>query len=145
MHPWLWLASLLVGLSALAAACCAGTPTDLPWGVDFGDGVRRHPTQLYESLFHALMAGVLVEVVRRGWLRNQRLKLYLIAYFVYRFASEFIRPEPVVGLGLTFYQWASLAAVVGLSLQWWAHRPGQADERFDNPRLLQPAPQGSEG
>jgi len=23
-----------------------GTATTLPWGVDFGDGVRRHPTQL---------------------------------------------------------------------------------------------------
>ncbi len=26
-----------------------GTPTALPWGVDFGDGVPRHPVQLYES------------------------------------------------------------------------------------------------
>jgi hypothetical protein len=26
-----------------------GTPTALPWGHDFGDGVPRHPVQLYES------------------------------------------------------------------------------------------------
>ena len=26
-----------------------GTPTALPWGHDFGDGVMRHPVQLYES------------------------------------------------------------------------------------------------
>lgn len=26
-----------------------GTPTTLPWGVDFGDGIPRHPVQLYES------------------------------------------------------------------------------------------------
>jgi hypothetical protein len=26
-----------------------GIPTGLPWGVDFGDGVPRHPVQLYES------------------------------------------------------------------------------------------------
>jgi len=26
-----------------------GTPTAVPWGVDFGDGIRRHPVQLYES------------------------------------------------------------------------------------------------
>src|SRR5580698_2095411 len=30
--------------------CCHGVPTQLPWGVDFGDGVLRHPTQVYESL-----------------------------------------------------------------------------------------------
>jgi prolipoprotein diacylglyceryltransferase len=28
-----------------------GTPTALRWGVDFGDGTRRHPTQLYEAVF----------------------------------------------------------------------------------------------
>jgi phosphatidylglycerol:prolipoprotein diacylglycerol transferase len=26
-----------------------GTATTLPWGVDFGDGIPRHPVQLYES------------------------------------------------------------------------------------------------
>src|SRR3954471_6566484 len=26
-----------------------GTPTGLPWGHDFGDGIVRHPVQLYES------------------------------------------------------------------------------------------------
>src|SRR5580698_3003426 len=28
-----------------------GKPTSLPWAVNFGDGVGRHPTQLYEILF----------------------------------------------------------------------------------------------
>ena len=27
-----------------------GVPTGLPWGVDLGDGVPRHPVQIYESL-----------------------------------------------------------------------------------------------
>ena len=27
-----------------------GLPTALPWGHDFGDGILRHPVQLYESL-----------------------------------------------------------------------------------------------
>ncbi len=26
-----------------------GTPTHLPWAVDFGDGIPRHPVQLYKS------------------------------------------------------------------------------------------------
>jgi prolipoprotein diacylglyceryltransferase len=34
-----------------------GTPTSLPWGVDFGDGIPRHPVQLYESF---TMLGFLV-------------------------------------------------------------------------------------
>ena len=28
-----------------------GKPTQLPWGVDFGDGIARHPTQIYEIVF----------------------------------------------------------------------------------------------
>ena len=33
-----------------------GLPTALPWGHDFGDGILRHPVQLYESLLHAFIS-----------------------------------------------------------------------------------------
>jgi prolipoprotein diacylglyceryltransferase len=68
------------------------------------------------------MAVVLWELMRRGLLVRQRLKLYLITYGVYRFATEHIRPEPAWWLGLTFYQWAALALAVGLTVQWWFDR-----------------------
>jgi phosphatidylglycerol:prolipoprotein diacylglycerol transferase len=102
--------------------CCYGTPTTLPWGVDFGDAVRRHPTQIYESLFHLLMAGLLVLIIRCDVLRYQRLKLYLIAYGGYRFLTEFIRPEPTGWLGMTFYQWVAMILIVFLSIQWQIDR-----------------------
>jgi prolipoprotein diacylglyceryltransferase len=101
--------------------CCYGTPTRLPWGVAFdvdGQAVVCHPTQIYESLFHLTMAGVLLLLTRTNALPNQRLKLYLIAYGMYRFLTEFIRPEPAWLLGLTFYQWAALSLAVGLAIQW---------------------------
>ncbi len=98
--------------------CCHGVPTQLPWGVDFGDGVPRHPTQVYESLFHFTMAFAVIQVIRRGWLRNRRLKLYLISYGIYRFLTEFIRPEPEYALGLTYFQWVAVVLVIGLSMQW---------------------------
>jgi len=105
--------------------CCYGVPTDLPWGCDFGleDGLRRHPTQAYESLFHLTMAVVLWFCLRYRLFVNNQLKLYLISYGVYRFLTELIRPEPVVLAGLTFYQWASVVIVAGLSVQWWFDRP----------------------
>jgi prolipoprotein diacylglyceryltransferase len=102
--------------------CCYGVATGWPWGVDFGDGVRRHPTQAYESLFHLGMAGVLAWLVAREALPARRLKFYLIAYAAYRFATEYIRPEPVGVGGLTFYQWVSLALIAGLSAQWLVGR-----------------------
>ncbi len=98
--------------------CCYGVPTQLAWGVDFiGDGLR-HPTQIYESLFHAAMAMLLWYMADRDLLRFQRLKFYLIAYCCYRFATEFIRPEPIFAMGLTFYQWFTLVFAIGLTLQW---------------------------
>jgi hypothetical protein len=68
------------------------------------------------------LAFALWGLAARDALPRQRLKLYLIAYAAYRFATEFIRPEPAWGLGLTFYQWAALALGVGLALQWLADR-----------------------
>jgi phosphatidylglycerol---prolipoprotein diacylglyceryl transferase len=98
--------------------CCFGTPSDLPWACDFGDGIPRHPTQIYESVFHAAMAVILLWLIGTDRLRTHRLQFYLIAYGIYRFVTEFIRPEPAVALGLTFYQWAALVLILGLSLQW---------------------------
>jgi prolipoprotein diacylglyceryltransferase len=107
--------------------CCYGTETTLPWGVSFwvhdsGRWVKCHPTQIYESIFHFTMAVVLWQLMQRDLLARQRLKLYLIAYGLYRFATEYIRPEPAWWLGLTFYQWAALALAAGLSIQWWIDR-----------------------
>jgi prolipoprotein diacylglyceryltransferase len=109
--------------------CCGGAETTLPWGVDFGDGLPRHPTQVYESLFHLSMAAVVLSLLKLNWLAGHRLQLYLIAYSVYRFASEFIRPEPAWAWGLTFYQWAAAVLGVGRAVEWvWeeraAHREG---------------------
>jgi len=98
--------------------CCFGTATDLPWGIDFGDGVRRHPTQIYESAFYLTLAGVLFLLFQRGWLRGHRLQFALIAYAIYRFLTEFIRPEPEYAAGLTYYQWGSAVMAIGLGAQW---------------------------
>jgi len=109
--------------------CCYGVPTDLPWAVSFeqrdGSVALCHPTQIYESIFHLTMAGVLVWLTLSDRLPRQRLKLYLISYGVYRFLTEFIRPEPQWVLGMTFYQWAALVLIAGLAIQWqFDRRPG---------------------
>jgi prolipoprotein diacylglyceryltransferase len=102
--------------------CCFGIPTEMPWGVNFfGDG-PRHPTQLYEVAFHAGMAMVLWQLASRDRLATHRLQFYLICYCCFRFATEFLRPEPELALGWTFYQWFSLIFAAALALQWRASR-----------------------
>jgi prolipoprotein diacylglyceryltransferase len=75
-----------------------GTPTDLPWGVDFGDGVRRHPVQLYEALAMAAMYVLLLRKLAQGnrfWLANG---FYLVAgwYGLQRFVWEFFKPYATI-------------------------------------------------
>lgn len=90
-----------------------GLATTLPWGVDFGDRVRRHPTQLYESLFVLAWALALWLATRRRPLAAGALfRLYLTGYLAFRFAVEFIKPrEPLLG-PLSAIQLASLVGAV---------------------------------
>lgn len=112
-------AALAVGRwGCFVNGCCAGQPTSLPWCVDFGDGVCRHPTQVYESLFHAIWVIILVRLNRRDALRHQRLKLYLLAYCAFRFAIEFIRIEPRWLGSLTYYQVVVAGFAMFLMMQW---------------------------
>lgn len=106
--------AVAVGIGRIAcftAGCCFGTPTNLPCGVVFntaGDGLPRHPTQLYEAAFHFSMAILLAILRRRGIWQGQLAKFYILTYLAYRFATEFIRPEAEILIGLTGYQWAAL-------------------------------------
>jgi phosphatidylglycerol:prolipoprotein diacylglycerol transferase len=104
-------ASIGVGrLACFIAGCCYGTPTNAPWGVVFPavDSLPRHPTQIYESLFHLSVACLLAWLHREGKFRGQLMKLYILLYLTYRFLTEFIRPEVRLWQGLTGYQWAAV-------------------------------------
>lgn len=75
-----------------------GTPTALPWGHDFGDGVMRHPVQLYESLtMAAFLVVALVLIARRNafFMRNGFYLLVLV-YAGQRFLWEFLKPYGAV-------------------------------------------------
>jgi prolipoprotein diacylglyceryltransferase len=75
-----------------------GTPTTLPWGVDFGDGVTRHPVQLYEALTMAIFLAVFIALVRRGNETVLRSGFYLFVgiYAAQRFLWEFLKPYGTV-------------------------------------------------
>jgi len=75
-----------------------GVSTALPWGVDFGDGVPRHPVQLYESAAMLAFVVVYLGAVARGSILVQRDGFYLfVAYYgVQRFVWEFLKPYPAL-------------------------------------------------
>lgn len=75
-----------------------GTPTSMPWGVDFGDGIARHPVQLYESAAMLLFLLVYLRAVARGsaLFRDSGFHLFVGWYALQRFAWEFLKPYPTV-------------------------------------------------
>lgn len=88
-----------------------GLETRLPWAVDFGDGVPRHPTQLYEGAFLAALAVLLASRGPRLAIAGDRFKLFMFAYMAFRLLVDFIKPAVRMG-GLSVIQWACVAALV---------------------------------
>ena len=86
-----------------------GTPSAVPWAIDYGDGIPRHPTQLYEIAFLLLLGVALFTRSRRPHPEGHLLRLFLLCYFLMRFAIEFIKPTYKPYLGLSAIQLASLA------------------------------------
>jgi phosphatidylglycerol---prolipoprotein diacylglyceryl transferase len=87
-----------------------GTGTDLPWAVDFGDGVRRHPTQLYEIVFLAMLGTGIVALRRRRHELGDEFKAFMVGYMTWRFVVDFLKPGVSIA-GLSVLQWACLAVV----------------------------------
>jgi phosphatidylglycerol:prolipoprotein diacylglycerol transferase len=91
-----------------------GAPTALPWGHDFGDGVIRHPVQLYENAAMFAFAAFYVWRVHRHdrFVIENGFYLAVGFYGVQRFAWEFIKPYgPLVG-PFTLFHLLSAALVV---------------------------------
>jgi phosphatidylglycerol:prolipoprotein diacylglycerol transferase len=94
-----------------------GIATSLPWAVDLGDGVGRHPVQIYESVSMALFLGVYMAGLaqRRPWAMRRGFYSMCIVYGLQRFAWEFLKPYPkligplnlfhVLSAGLVIYGW----------------------------------------
>jgi prolipoprotein diacylglyceryltransferase len=128
----------------------SGTPTSLPWGMDLGDGVRRHPTQLYEIVVLAAMVVPLWRLARRtmavaatarreadgqpataGALREgDAFKAFMIAYLGLRLLVDFVKPYPAVFLGLGVLQWACALTIAYYApdiWRWTAGRPPRSE------------------
>ncbi|WP_245602187.1 prolipoprotein diacylglyceryl transferase [Peribacillus kribbensis] len=73
-----------------------GTQTSWITGVDFGDGIKRHPTQLYEIVFLFGLASVLFMIKgKKKLLWNGYLfQLFMLSYLIFRFVIDFIKPTP---------------------------------------------------
>jgi phosphatidylglycerol:prolipoprotein diacylglycerol transferase len=86
----------------------AGSPTTMPWGVNFGDGISRHPSQLYESVFALLLLAFLWLRAQRQYRQGDIFKMFMVAYFAFRLLADFLKPDVRVIAGLSSIQCACL-------------------------------------
>lgn len=126
------LAGLAVGrigcfLAGLHDGTC-GLPTQLPWGIDFGDGISRHPTQLYE-LFLMLTALATWPYWRRPLASTPGLafRIMMLGYLAWRVCIDMLKPVPYVyAFDLSGIQWICLLScgmiIIGLALDSWRKR-----------------------
>ncbi len=109
-----------------------GTPTGLPWGHDFGDGVPRHPVQLYEAGTMLGFALVYIAALVRGrmWPVTYGFPLVVLLYGSQRFLWEFFKPYgPLIGT-LSLFQVISVLLIIYalMLLRGTIHAaPGRAD------------------
>jgi phosphatidylglycerol---prolipoprotein diacylglyceryl transferase len=78
-----------------------GTATSLPWGVDLGDGVGRHPVQLYEASAMAMF--VIWYLTRRSLNLHILFYIFIGTYAAQRFIWEFLKPYPPLMFGLNIF------------------------------------------
>ncbi len=76
-----------------------GNPTPLPWGVDFGDGIPRHPTQLYEIIFLMMLLFVLETRGKNLREPGDRFRAFMVGYLLFRLLIEAIKPVPYAWIG----------------------------------------------
>ena len=105
----------------------------LPWAMVFpqaGDGIARHPSQLYQLALEGLLLFVLLWWYgARPRATGQVAGVFLAGYGVFRFIAEWFRePDSFLGLlalGMSMGQWLCLPMIAGGVALWaWAGRRG---------------------
>ena len=115
-------------IGCLAAGCCYGRETHVPWAITFHNswaaefsgtplGRPLHPTQLYEFAAEAINFAFLYWLCKRKQFEGQVIALFMIVYGIERFIFEFYRGDPgrgeVFGRLMTTTQLIALGLVVG--------------------------------
>ena len=104
-----------------------GRVTNVSWAFDFGDGIARHPSQLYASLKNFILFSIMLYANQFKNLKKGYLTwMFVLLYGIFRFTVEFFRqPDPQLGFvifNLSMGQLLSSAMVI--AAVWWFAKRG---------------------
>ncbi len=82
-------------------------------GIDFGDGEKRHPTQIYEMVFLLFLVIILMVMKKKQFVvwEGYLFQLFMLSYLAFRFLIDFIKPTPHPYFHLNNIQ---LACILGM-------------------------------
>jgi phosphatidylglycerol:prolipoprotein diacylglycerol transferase len=123
----LWVRPLWVGMAIGRVGCFLagvtdgthGLPSTVPWAMDLGDGVPRHPTALYELGFLVILGVSLSRLSLPA--QGDRFKLFLASYLAFRLLVEELKPGLVPWWGLSGIQVLCVAGL-GYYAIWMGRR-----------------------
>lgn len=115
-----------------------GIPTELPWGVNYENGIvppsyafqgseiaklypggivpdstPLHPTPIYELIAAIIVFSILWKLRKNEWIDGKLFMFYLILTGFPRLLVEFIRLNPIVAFGLSQAQIVSVFLIIG--------------------------------
>lgn len=104
--PAIALAQGFGRIGCFLAGCCYGRATNLPIGVVFNkslfapEGIMRHPTQIYSSIFDFLLFIFLMFYSKKERKDGRVFSMYIVLYSIGRFIVEFLRDDPRGNVGM---------------------------------------------
>ncbi|MDH5736115.1 MAG: prolipoprotein diacylglyceryl transferase [Gammaproteobacteria bacterium] len=95
-----------------------GRPMDtaMPWAMDFGDHIARHPSSLYQALSEGVLLFIIV------WIYSSKQRplmavsaVFVMTYGLFRFVTEFFR-TPDAHLGFLAFDWLTMGQLLSLPM-----------------------------
>jgi len=100
-----------------------GTATSFFTGMNLGDGKMRHPVTLYEMVFLLLIWIGLQQTEKKYELASGlRFKIFMIAYCLFRFVLDFIKPHYTYSTGLSAIQATALIGLLYYVILWFQNK-----------------------
>ena len=108
-----------------------GGPTDLPWGI-LVDGVKVHPTFLYESIWCLLLFFALSWFnYNKRCANGQTFALYCILYSLERFFVESLRTDSLM---IGPFKQAQVISICAIILGIFLYRYASVHKRIETPK-----------
>ena len=117
--PAICLGMAIGRIGCFLSGCCYGIETNLPIGVNFGDGIYRIPTQLIEMCFCFILFSFLLYKQKKckDLIPGILFKELVIYYFIFRFFIEFIRDTNKNFLFFSVYQVICIIGIIFMIMQ----------------------------